>query len=263
MKIDETKSVAEIAVEFPFSKKVFDSLSIDYCCGGQIPIAEACTRQGVDATRLSELLDAEMAHENTGLTAEPDFTNMSLAALCDHIVRRHHEFTRAENARIAALLEKVCGVHGGNHGELLEIKTIFTILRKELEAHMLKEERMLFPYISLMESSLNFRVPVPAAPFGMTRNPVAVMMREHDAAAELLVEIQRSSNDFTVPDDGCSSYRELYGALNGLRLDLHHHIHLENNILFPKAIRMEDGTTRTENNIDTFTGCVSGEQCCH
>jgi regulator of cell morphogenesis and NO signaling len=119
-----------------------------------------------------------MAHENTGLTAEPDFSNMSLAALCDHIVRRHHEFTRAENARIAALLEKVCGVHGDNHGELLEIEAIFTILRNELEEHMLKEERMLFPYISLMESSLDFRVPVPAAPFGTTRNPVAVMMRE-------------------------------------------------------------------------------------
>jgi regulator of cell morphogenesis and NO signaling len=263
MNIDETKSVAEIAVEFPFSKKVFDSLSIDYCCGGQTAIGDACTRQGIDATRLSELLDAEMAHENTGLTAEPDFSNMSLAALCDHIVRRHHEFTRAENARIAALLEKVCGVHGDNHGELLEIEAIFTILRKELEEHMLKEERMLFPYISLMESSLDFRVPVPAAPFGTTRNPVAVMMREHDAAAELLAEIQRSSNDFTVPEDGCSSYRELYAALNGLRHDLHHHIHLENNILFPKAIRMEDGTALPKNSTDTFTGCVIGEQCCH
>lgn len=240
MNIEMTKTIGQHAAAFPSSKRVFEKLGIDYCCGGDISLEDACKKHSVVPEDLMGLLSTEegKAANEGGVVLE--FMSMSLAALSDHIVRDHHDFTRDENARITALLEKVCSVHGQNHAELYEIQTIFGALRLELENHMLKEERMLFPYISLMESSLGFGLSIPPAPFGTTRNPVRVMMSEHDAAAEQLREIRRLSGDFTVPADACVTYKTLYEALEGLEKDLHQHIHLENNILFPKAIDMED-----------------------
>jgi len=237
--INATKTVAEHAIEHPSSKRVFEKLKIDYCCGGKISLAEACENKNISVTDLSGLLEAE---EQRALDtfSEPDHSAMSLASLSDYIVRKHHVFTRDEDARIAALLEKVCGVHGTREPKLLEIQMIFGTLRLELENHMLKEERMLFPYISLMESSLAFGLPVPPAPFGTTRNPVRVMITEHDAAAEQLRAIRELSDDFQPPEWACPTYRALLEALEGLEKDLFRHIHLENNILFPKAIEMED-----------------------
>src|ERR1044071_7778616 len=183
--IDTTKSVAEFEIEQPSSKRVFEKLKIDYCCGGKISLAEACSKNDVSVEELSKLLDAE-EQRWVNVDSEPDSDAMSLASLADHIVRKHHVFTRNEDARIAALLEKVCRVHGQHNPKLFEIEMIFGTLRLELENHMLKEERMLFPYIALMESSLAFGLAVPPAPFGTTRNPVRVMTNEHDAAAEQL-----------------------------------------------------------------------------
>jgi regulator of cell morphogenesis and NO signaling len=238
MNMEITETVGLHAAAYPSSKRVFEKLGIDYCCGGKISIQDACDKTGVNIDDLAELL--RMAEHLSSETAEPDFPGMSLAALADHIVRKHHVFTRDENERITALLEKVCGVHGQNHPELHEVRVIFGMLRLELENHMLKEERMLFPYIALMESSLDFGLTLPPAPFGTTRNPVSVMLSEHDAAAEQLLEIRRLTDDFDTPADACVTYRTLYEALEGLDKDLHQHIHLENNILFPKAIEMED-----------------------
>jgi len=240
MNLEITETIGQHAAAYPSSKSVFEKLGIGYCCGGNISLEDACEKRGVNVDDLVEMLAAEQTRLSAASGVEPDFLNMSLAALSDHIVRDHHVFTRDENARITALLAKVCSVHGRNHKELFEIQTIFGVLRLELENHMLKEERMLFPYIALMESSLAFGLAVPPAPFGTTRNPVKVMTSEHDAAAEMLREIRRLTDDFTTPADACVTYRTLFEALEGLENDLHQHIHLENNILFPKAIEMED-----------------------
>lgn len=237
--INTSKSVAEHAIEHPSSKRVFEKLKIDYCCGGKITLAEACSKINVSVNELTDLLEAE-EKRFVNVDSEPDHATMSLASLSDHIVRRHHVFTRDEDARIAALLEKVCRVHGPHNPKLLEIEMIFGTLRLELENHMLKEERMLFPYIALMESSLAFGLSVPPAPFGTTRNPVRVMTSEHDAAAEQLRAIRELSDDFRPPEWACATYRALLEALEGLEKDLFRHIHLENNILFPKAIEMEE-----------------------
>lgn len=239
MLIDKNKTVRDLAVENPQAVRVFEKFKIDYCCGGHVSFEEACQNAGVEMNQVSEMLE-KAAYDSSGNNmSDTDFTKMSLASLSDYIVRKHHEFTRDENARITALLEKVCSVHGRNHSELFDIQKIFGALRLELENHLLKEERMLFPYIALMESSLNFGQPIPPAPFGSTKNPVKVMVAEHDAAGEHLREIRRLSNHFAAPDDACITYQTLYIALENLEMDLHQHIHLENNILFPKAIEME------------------------
>jgi len=243
MELDVTRTVADYAVAYPPSKRVFERLGIDYCCGGQKSITEACASKGVALEDLAALLDVEATKPQNADTVELDFATMSLAALSDHIVRCHHNFTRDEDARIVALVNKVCSVHGQNHPELFEVQRIFAELKSELETHMLREERMLFPYISLMESSFNFGMPRPPAPFGSTRNPIAVMVSDHDKAAEMLNEIRHLTNDLTVPPDACVTYKTLFSALEGLEKDLHQHIHLENNILFPKAIEMEDSGT--------------------
>ena len=173
-------------------------------------------------------------------SSESDFRAMSLAAMVDYLVRKHHTFTRREGERIADLLEEGCRIHGKAHPELLEIQRAFGTLRLELENHLLKEERVLFPYIALMESSLKFGRPVPQAPFGSTRNPIAVMTKDHDDANEILRGIRKLANDFEVPEDDRTALGELYQAIEGYEDDLHIHIHLENDILFPEAIEMEN-----------------------
>lgn len=246
MLIDKNKTVRELAVENPSATRVFEKLRIDYCCGGHLSLEEACRNAGVEIGQVSDLLEkAKNTSSETSFSAE-DFTTMSLAALADYIVRKHHTFTRDEGERITALLEKVCAAHGAHHAELLEIQKVFGSLRLELENHLLKEERMLFPYIALMESSINFGQPIPPAPFGSARNPVAVMVSEHDAAGEHLREIRNLSDHFAIPEDACVTYKTLYAALEGFEKDLHQHIHLENNILFPKAIEMETSGAPSE-----------------
>ncbi|MDI1240741.1 MAG: iron-sulfur cluster repair di-iron protein [bacterium] len=239
MNIELNRTVGQQAAAHPASKRVFEKLGIDYCCGGGTSLGEACTQHGIEFDELAQMLNSEESRSVGARAADLDFPGMSLAALSDHIVREHHVFTRDENERITKLLEKVCSVHGDNHPDLFEIQKIFGRMRLELENHMLKEERMLFPYISLMESSIRFGQPVPPAPFGSTQNPIKVMLGEHDVAAEQLREMRRLSGDFTLPADACTSYRTLYQAMEGLEKDLHEHIHLENNLLFPKAIEME------------------------
>lgn len=236
MSLDTTKTVAQFAVKNAAATGVFKKFRIDYCCGGNLSLEEACRNAGAEIGEVSEMLERAKGDLPA---AEIDFTKMSLAALSDYIVKTHHSFTRAENERITELLEKVCAAHGASHGELFEIRKIFGALRLEIENHLLKEERMLFPYIALMESSLNFGLQVPSAPFGSTRNPVKVMVSEHDQAGEHLREIRNLSNHFAVPQDACFTYELLYDALEGFETDLHRHIHLENNILFPKAVEME------------------------
>ncbi len=239
MLIDKNKTVRDLAVENPAATRVFEKFKIDYCCGGHISFEKACQNAGVEMNQVAEMLEKTVNGSAQNNLSDTDFTTMSLASLSDYIVRKHHVFTRDENERITALLEKACSVHGGNHAELFDIQKVFGALRLELENHMLKEERMLFPYIALMESSLNFGQPIPSAPFGSAKNPVKVMVEEHDAAGEHLREIRRFSDHFAAPDDACITYQTLYGALEEYEKDMHQHIHLENNILFPKAIEME------------------------
>lgn len=240
MLLDVTRTVREFAIEIPNATRVFEQLKIDYCCGGNQPLNEACGQKGLKIDEVLQLLEqAEQARRDS---ESINSQTMPLAQLIDLIIEKHHVYTRDELERLTTLLEKVCSAHGRNHPELLDIRSEFQTLRAELEPHMMKEERILFPYIVRLESAVAENRPAPFAPFGEVRNPIAVMMREHDAAGEILQTLRRLSNDFAVPQDGCLSYRTLYNALEELEKDLHQHIHRENNILFPRSLEMEEKT---------------------
>jgi len=238
MSVTTAKTVRVVAVENPAATRVFEKFGIDYCCGGNQLLEQACGKSGV---AVDAVLDAlEMEAESARAAREiQDWQNEPLSELVSHIKSTHHKFTREETVRLNALLQKVCSVHGKNHPELFEIQSTFVALAQELTTHLMKEEMVLFPYIVRMEEAVIQREPVLPAPFGTVENPVAMMEHEHDSAGNALRAIRKASNEFAPPADACISYRTLYGALQAFETDLHQHIHLENNILFPRAIATE------------------------
>jgi regulator of cell morphogenesis and NO signaling len=239
MQINSAKTVRELTLEIPGATRVFEKAGIDYCCGGARPFQEACAAAGVSTDEVVRSL--EQAGETSALAAESiEWQTQPLSKLTSYIVGKHHVFTRDELARLNALLSKVCSVHGQNHPELFRIQSLFQDLNQDLIPHMQKEEMVLFPYIQQMEAAASEGRPAPVPPFGTVRNPIRMMMMEHETVGEILKQIRQISGGFSVPEDGCISYETLYKALDALEQDLHEHIHLENNILFPRAVEMED-----------------------
>jgi regulator of cell morphogenesis and NO signaling len=172
---------------------------------------------------------------------ERDWQAELLADVIAHINSTHHKYTREEIARLKPLLDKVYSVHDQNHPELQQVRASFQGLAQELSTHMMKEEMVLFSYIVRMEEAVIQKEPVLPPPFGSVENPVAMMMHEHDSAGEALSAMRQASAGYMPPGDACISYQTLYKALADFEADLHQHIHLENNILFPRAIEMERG----------------------
>lgn len=237
MNSKKTKPVRELAVEFAGATSVFERLGIDYCCGGNQTLDEACNAAGIPVNEV--ITSLERAKRSRAEGDEPDFLNATLAELVNHLVEKHHAFTRTEVARLRALIEKVQAAHGQNHPELAELRDLFDALSNELEPHMMKEERVLFPYVIQMEDATRRERTHPYPPFGTVANPVRMMMAEHEDAGALLWHMRKLTSNYTIPPDACISYRTLYGALDAFEKDLHQHIHLENNILFPRAVEME------------------------
>ncbi len=239
MSINTQRTVAEIALEKPQAAAVFEKLGIDYCCGGGKPLAAACEAAGIDVNNVANLLEAAAGTDQPGVEAG-NWSEQSLATLIDYIVRKHHSYCREECLRLEPLSEKVLSKHGENHTELQQIHKLFTSLRNELSMHMMKEEQILFPYIIGLEHSATIESLPPRAPFGTVRNPVRMMVQEHDDAGQLLKEIRELTRNFSAPEDACTSYKALYQGLHAFEADLHQHIHLENNLLFPRAIGLEE-----------------------
>ena len=233
------KTVRELALESSSVTRVFERLGIDYCCGGNKPLEEACKAVNLPLEEVQRELDS--ASQESQTRADRDWQREPLSELVSHINATHHKFVRTEIARINPLLEKVCGVHGKNHSELFHIQALFRGLAQELTSHMMKEEMVLFPHIAKMEESVIEGEPLLPAPFGTVANPVAMMEHEHDSAGNALRAMRKASNDYMAPEGACASYQALYRAFAEFEADLHQHIHLENNILFPRAIKMERG----------------------
>jgi regulator of cell morphogenesis and NO signaling len=227
-------TVRDLVCDTPAVAQVFETLGIDYCCGGGQTLAEACKT----ANRSTEEVSAALQKLGSA-PSEKDWRHASLTELAQHIVDKHHAFTQAELVRLKALISKVVAAHGVNHPELAGVRSIFEELSAELTAHMMKEEEMLFPYIAEMEEAarINRRPPTPM--FGTVQNPVAAMIMEHEGAGQALEKIRELTKGYTVPPDGCASYQVLYQALPAFAADLHQHIHLENNILFPRSVELE------------------------
>lgn len=238
MTLDTSTTVRELAVCEPGATRIFEKLKIDYCCGGGRSLEAACAVAGVKTEDVWQLL--KEAKQSQAVSDETTaFQTTSLTELVRYILDKHHVFTKEEMERLDALTEKVCSAHGQNHPELLNVKSLFQSLCADLKPHMFKEEQVLFPYIIRLEEAVDSKRPLMPPPFGTVRNPVRMMMFEHDTAGDLLRELREATSNYTVPSDACISYRTLYQALAAFEQDLHQHIHLENNILFPRAVELE------------------------
>jgi regulator of cell morphogenesis and NO signaling len=237
MTIATTKTVGEIAAEMPNATREFEKLGIDYCCGGNRTLGEACAEAKISVDEALERLEKSMTATAPG--RDTDWQDQPLADLIAYITNTHHVFVREECPRIEALAAKVVGVHRKNHPELLRVQETISALAQELSVHLMKEEQILFPYVIRLEESFVAGEPAPPAMFGTVVNPVRMMMQEHDGAGDALRTLRAVTEDYSAPEDACISYRTLYDALKGFEADLHQHIHLENNILFPRAVAME------------------------
>lgn len=232
------KTVRELALENPAATRVFEKLGIDYCCGGNQSLEQACRAANLPMDLVLESLQAAEPATRAA-EADQDWQRASLSDLIAHITSTHHAYTRTEIARLGPLFDKVCSVHGKNHPELLQVRASFRGLAQELTMHMMKEEMVLFPYVVQLEEAVLQGEPVSPSSFGSVKNPVSMMEHEHESAGNALRAMRHGSAGYASPSDACISYQTLYKALADFESDLHQHIHLENNILFPRAIAME------------------------
>jgi regulator of cell morphogenesis and NO signaling len=220
----------------PGAKKALEDAGVDYCCGGEKSLHDACMHRGVSAEEILERLQATSAQAGP---EEASWTSARLGDLTRHIIEKHHKYVRGTIPRVSALLAKVKAKHGENHPELAAIEEEFLGVGQEMHAHMQKEEQILFPYIEKLERAEEGREEIEPPFFQTVRNPVHMMMQEHDSAGEAVKAIRKLSSGYQVPAEACESYREVYRSLEEFEKDLHTHVHLENNILFPRAVQLE------------------------
>ncbi len=241
MSLDTTKTIREFATEIPDATRTFEKFGIDYCCGGAKSLRDACLHARVAVDDVLHALEQGSSFTQAPEAGLPDFTVGRLGDLIEHILTTHHVYVKQEIPRLHQFLSKVVSVHGKNHPELGKIQQTFQGLSAELISHMMKEEHILFPHIVALEEAVSNGRPKPKPVFGTISNPVHMMELEHDSAGAALKAICALSANYTAPDDACFSYRTLYTALKEFETDLHQHVHLENNILFPRAIDLESG----------------------
>lgn len=236
MNITPETRIADIAARNPATIKVFQRLGIDFCCGGKRPLGEACKERQITFGELTSAL-ASVEAERPGLPG----ADAELGELIRFIVDRYHADLRVELPRLATMAVKVNDVHGAKHpGTFPELVQVFAGLRSELESHMMKEERVLFPYVERLEALAAADESLPASPFGSIQAPIGMMEHEHDDAAQALNRLRQLTNGYNPPADACNTFRGLYFGLAELEKALHEHIHLENNVLFPRATRLEE-----------------------
>lgn len=230
----ETK-IGELVAEDYRTALVFKRHKIDFCCQGGRTIAEACTKKGLSANEiLEELFDIQNQKE-----VVEDFQNWDLDKLVDHIETKHHVYVSSTIPVIQQYLDKVCRVHGDYHPELHQVNALFSEGAEELSHHMMKEELVLFPFIKRMAEAQKQNEKVELPGYGTVQNPIHMMEHEHSVEGERFSKISQLTNDYNPPAEACNTYRVVFSLLKEFEEDLHQHIHLENNILFPKSIVLE------------------------
>ena len=227
-------TLRSIALEQPATIRVFESFHLDYCCGGNRPLAQACAEKGLDVDAVLAALAGSVAQQ----TADEDFTQATLGALIQHIVATHHAYVRSELPRLLPMAGKAAAKHGPKHPELIQIEKQLQQLADELLAHLTKEELILFPYIEALDGMKNGGS-APHACFPTVEFPIQAMVQEHEGAGALLEEMRAATRGFQPPVDTCPTVAGLYDGLDAFERDLHRHVHLENNLLFPRAIALE------------------------
>ena len=229
-----TKSLAQIVNNDHRAASVFEKYDLDFCCKGKRSLQEACNEKQLPVMEIAtELKNLSVKNDKDAVL---DFENMDLGALVDYIVQTHHAYVKKELPQIFSYLEKVTAKHSIHHPELIKIFQLFAAVKEEMEGHMKKEEVILFPRIKELEKHIKGEPERFGVNITYLQSPITVMEQEHDHAGTLLYEIRTLSNNYTPPQDACTTYRLSFAALHAFELDLHQHVHLENNILFPKAI---------------------------
>ncbi|MGH9378195.1 MAG: iron-sulfur cluster repair di-iron protein [Terriglobia bacterium] len=236
MNVDTSKPVKDIVAAAPNAARVFEQMGIDYCCGGAKPLGEACRAANRPLSEVIQALEAAGEPAREGAT---DWSHAPLADVIEHVVGKHHAYCRQEQERIALLLDKVVQAHGARRPELGRMQSLFDQMKKELSMHLMKEESTLFPMILEMERAASRKQTMARPPFGTIRNPISMMIREHEDSGAELKEMNQLSHGYQPPEDACNSTRSLYQGLREFEQDMHQHIYLENYILFPRAVELE------------------------
>ena len=236
MTLLEKTTIGDFVAQDFRTAAIFSKHGIDFCCKGQRTIEEVCTKKDINEAHLLNELNTILATKNdSGI----DFNSWPLDVLIDYIEKTHHRFVEEKTPILLQFLDKLCNVHGSNHPELFEINELFKKSADELVPHLKKEELILFPFIKEMMQATKSHGSIGQPYFGTVKNPISIMMEEHDYEGELFRKIASLTNNYTPPEDACNTYRVTFAMLDEFEQDLHKHIHLESNILFPKAKALE------------------------
>lgn len=215
---------------------VFEKFSLDFCCGGGVTIEQACSKKGLDPAAV--YADLQELHQQAGDRA-PNYSAWPADELIDYIVNVHHRYVREAIPVLVAHTRKVASVHGQHHPEVVAVARHFETVARDMMAHMMKEEQVLFPYITELLETKRKGGAIGGSPFGSVQNPIAMMEMEHRTAGDEMAEIRSLTSNYVPPEDACTTYRISFKELRQFEEDLHRHVHLENNILFPRAIALE------------------------
>lgn len=234
--VSTTTTIGDVVSRDLRSAAVFSRYGIDFCCGGRRTIEDACRAVGEDPA----VVLRDLARLATSSDAPEDRSTWSPPRMLDHVLEHHHAYVRRQIPVIQGYLIKLTGKHGTSRPELVRVQELFTGLARELVHHMEKEERILFPYIRALIAARAANAPLPPTPFGTIQNPVRMMEAEHQQAGQDLWLLRGLTNGFQPPADACATWRACYAELAAFERDLHEHVHLENNLLFPAAARLEE-----------------------
>lgn len=236
MKTSEKQTVGEFVAQDFRTAALFSKYKIDFCCKGNRTLEEVCEKKGLDTNTIQNELNAVLDSKSDSAI---DFKSWPTDLLIDYIEKTHHRYVEEKSTALLFYLDKLCKVHGERHPELFEIALHFKICAGELAQHMKKEELILFPFVKKLYSATKNNTPIEQPLFGTVDNPIAMMQDEHEAEGERFLKIAALTNDYTPPNDACQTYKVTFAMLKEFEQDLHKHIHLENNIVFPKAKAME------------------------
>lgn len=239
MEIQKNQNIGELVAQDYRAASVFKKYGIDFCCQGNRTIDDASNAKEIDVDIILKDLN-EVANANASNTTGIDFKTWPLDLLADYIEKTHHRYVEDKTPQIIPYLDKICEVHGEKHPELYQIKDLFQKVVENLAQHMKKEELLLFPFIRKMEKAKRSGELLQKLNFDSIKNLVNEMEDEHFAEGDRFRDIERLSSNYTPPEDACNTYRVTFAMLKEFEEDLHLHIHLENNILFPKSILMEE-----------------------
>lgn len=241
IRVDAKTTIRDLVGRYPQTRPVFEKHGIDYCCGGGKCLAEAADERSLKLAELVSALEESLqAVPSQTTSTDKDWYAVPLSELVNHIANVHHSYMKTALPRLRTLVPTVLKAHGAHHGGVLrQVQDLFNALDSELSSHLMKEEQVLFPYITALEMHVREGRPQPEACFGSARHPIRQMEHEHESAGQALAKLREVTHDYALPADACPTFGAMYEELQRMEADLHQHIHLENNVLFPRAIELE------------------------